>query len=109
MAAPTTVQVEVVPDAAARIQALGMQREFEMMVDHTKQTVAELHSIEVTLYNDPYEPGEPRMVITAWREGPGSVDDDTWDNWTDWVIHSFPPDVYPWFGFHVSYRHNNGR
>jgi hypothetical protein len=109
MAAPTTLPVEVTPAAAARIEELGMQREFEQMLEHTKQTVTELHSIEVTLFNDPYEPGEPRLVITVRREGPGSVDDPTWDNWTDWVIHSFPPDVYRWFGFHVSYRHDNGR
>ncbi len=109
MAAITSIPVEVTPDAAARIEELGMWKQFEAMIEHTKRTVADLQSIEVTLYHDPYEPGEPRLVITAWRQGPGSVDDPTWDNWVDWVIGTFSPEVCRWFGFDVSYRREHGR
>jgi hypothetical protein len=109
MAASTAVSVEVTPEAAARIEQLGLRPEFEKMVEHTKQTVDDLQSIEVVVYDDPYEPGEPRMVITAWRSGPGSVDDPTWDRWVDWAVRTFPPDVCRWFGFHVSYRRDYGR
>jgi hypothetical protein len=109
MAAPTTVPVEVSADAAARIKELGMQREFERMLEHTKQTVSDLQSIEVTLYDDPYEPGEPRMVITAWREGPGTIADPTRANWVDWYVETLPPDICRWFGFQVDYRTDHGR
>jgi hypothetical protein len=102
------VPVEVASDAAARIQELGFQGEFEMMVDHTKQIVTDLLSLEITLYEDPDEPGEPRIVITAWREGPGTVSDPTRSKWVDWYLETFPADICRWFLFEVDYKDNHG-
>ena len=109
MAATTTIPVEVTPEASARVEELGMQPEFEKMVEHTKQTVADLQWIEVTLFDDLEEPGAPRIVIAAWRKGPGMENDRTWDSWTDWVIRTFAPDIHCWFGFEVDYRDRHER
>src|SRR5689334_23947988 len=97
MAVPMTVPVELRPDATARIEELRMQSEFEQMVERTRQTVNDLQAIEVNLYNDPYEPDKPRIVITAWKEGPGTVGDPTRASWVDWYIEAFPPSVCRWF------------
>ncbi len=62
-----------------------MQREFEEMLEHTRQTVAGLHSIEVEAWDDPSEPGQPHVVITAWRDGAGlepiARGDERWERW----------------------------
>lgn len=109
MTAPATIPVEVSPEAAARIEELGMSKEFEAMIEHTKQTVAGLHTIQAGLYGDPYEPGEPRIVITAWKDGPGTVDDRTRGAWVDWYVETFSPNACRWFSFQVDYRTDHGR
>jgi hypothetical protein len=53
MKAPATIPVKVSPEAATRIEALGMSKEFEMMIEHIKLKVADLHSILVTRFDDP--------------------------------------------------------
>lgn len=109
MAVPLTVPIEVKPEATARIEDLGMQSEFEQMLEHTRQTVTDLQSIDVSVYNDPYEPDEPRIVITAWKEGPGTVDDPTRATWVNWYVEAFPPGVCRWFSFEVAYRTDDER
>jgi hypothetical protein len=99
MTTTATVPLHVETAAAGRINELGLQREFEAMVAHTRQTVSNLRSIEVKLYDDPDEPGQPRLTIIAWRNGPQEVDDPTHREWDAWVIQTFPPWVLRWFGF----------
>src|SRR4051794_24974808 len=41
--------VTVSPEAAARVAELGLQREFEQIVEHTRQTIPGLRRLEVTL------------------------------------------------------------
>jgi len=109
MAAPTTFPVEVTPDAAARIEELGMRKEFEAMIEHTKQAVADLESILVTRYDDPDDPEESRITIQAWQHGPASVDITTWDDWGSWFVDTFRPEVRRFFGFTTRYRENHER
>jgi hypothetical protein len=109
MAATTTIPVVISPDAARRVEELGMRRELEEMLDHTRRAVAALRSIEVSLYHDPDEPGQPHVVLTGWRDGPASVDLATWDQWVDWFVRAFPPHVCRWFSFEVRYRGADGR
>ena len=33
----TTVQIAIAPEATARVAELGLQREFDMMLDHTRK------------------------------------------------------------------------
>ena len=42
MATTATIPVNVSAEAAARIAELGMQREFEEMIEHAKQTAARI-------------------------------------------------------------------
>jgi hypothetical protein len=109
VAAPAMIPVQLATDALARVDELQMQRQFEAMLEHTKQSVPDLQTIEVTLYRDPHEPDEPRIHITAIKAGPSSPNDPTWDNWGHWFVRAFPPEVCRWFGFDVDYRDDHGR
>jgi hypothetical protein len=109
MATDTTVPVRVEAEAAARVQKLGLQREFEAMLEHTRQTVPNLREIEATLYRDPDDPEAPRVIITAWKNGPGAPDDPTERDWDAWEVRNFPPDVFRWFSFNALSWDDYGR
>ncbi len=98
------VPVHVAPDAAARVVELSREGEFEAMLQHTRQAVAGLRAIEVGLYDDPDEPGQPRVIITAVKGAPAGPEDMTWEEWGHWFVRTFPPGVCRWFGFDVEYR-----
>jgi hypothetical protein len=92
------------------VKELGMERELEALLEHAKQTVQDLYSLEVTSFEDFDEPGEPpRLVITACRDVVGTADDPTWSQWAEWFVRAYPSDVIRWFGFEVSYRKPHGR
>src|SRR5262249_46346075 len=97
MATPTTIPVQIEEDAAAAIAELGLQREFEMILDHAKQTIPDLRSIEVTRYDDPDEPGPPRVVITVWLNGDRSQEPPRREKWDRWILDTMPPKVLHWF------------
>jgi hypothetical protein len=94
MAAPaTTIPLTIEPEAAAHIAELGMQTEFEQMLEHTRQTLPGLHSIRVWLA-DPYDTGDESGVVIQPTidpppPGPHSID---WV-WGGWFVDTFPPDV----------------
>jgi hypothetical protein len=94
MSPTPTVPVTMQPEAAARLAELGMQREYEQILEHALQTVPGLRSIEVQLAL-PYDTGdETTIVLEAIREGPAQVSDPFYDEWRDWIIGTFPPDVW---------------
>jgi hypothetical protein len=93
MTRTTDIPITVQPDAAARVAELGMQREFQEMLDHTRQTVSDLHAIEVTLEYDPCEPGDPTVVIISYRRHVWTGDDPTDRNWGAWFVRQYSPDV----------------
>jgi len=107
MAAPATIPVEVTPEAAARIEELGMSKEFQAMIEHTKQSIVDLQSIRVTRFDDLDDPGESRVSIQARQHGPESEDLSTWDRWGSWFVESFPPDVRRYFSFTTRYREDH--
>jgi hypothetical protein len=107
MAAPATIPVEVTPEAAARIEELWRSKEFEAMIEHTKQTVAGLESILVTRFDDPDDPAESRVSIEARQQGPESEDISAWDESDSWFVDSFPPEVRRYFGFTMRFRENH--
>ena len=89
----TTVPLTIAPEAAEHVRRLGMQSEFEQMLDHVRRTAADLRSIEVTL-EPPYDTGdEDRVVIFAFRECPNALEDPLDDQWRRWEIQTFSPDV----------------
>jgi hypothetical protein len=100
-AVPTTVSAE----AAARVAELGMRREFEQMLDHARQTIPNLSAIDVTRYDDPDEPGQPRVLIGFITDTPSPAEkDEAWWRWTHWEVQAFPPHVLRWFGAEMRYR-----
>ena len=99
MATTATIPVTVTPEAEARVAQLGFRREFETMLEHTKEAVNGLRSIAVSL-EDRYDLGDdPMVLISAEVPGPGSVDDPTETLWGRWVITTFPPEVLEHFCF----------
>ncbi len=66
---PTTIRITVTPEAAVRVAELGMQAELDQMLEHTRQTVPGLKSIEVqeTL---PYDTGDETTIsaFSRWLE-----------------------------------------
>ncbi len=93
----TTIPVTVTPEAAERVAELGMQAELECMLEHTRQTVPGLRSIEVRLAL-PYDTGDvPTIIIEAAKCFPARADEPTQTEWDDWQMNTFPPDVYRHF------------
>src|SRR5947209_4902243 len=99
MATPPTIPVQIEEEAATRIAELGLQHEFEMILEHTKQTVVNLRSIDVTRYDDLSEPGPPRVLFIAWLNGDQAEEDPTREQWVKWILDTMPPKVLHWFGF----------
>src|SRR5579885_1176489 len=95
-----TIPVTVAEDAAARVAELGMQHEFEQMLEHTRQTISRLRQLRVTLEYDPVHPkDDPQIVIWAHREvvpPNGSPDLPEWE-WNAWQVRTFPPQVFQHF------------
>jgi hypothetical protein len=92
MATDTTIPVEVSFDAKVHIARLGLEREFEEMLEHVKQTVSGTRWIDVTLEDSPEEPGDLGVVISPHRPHPGG-NDPAHRQWDSWVIETFPPEV----------------
>jgi hypothetical protein len=93
--AETTIPVTVAEDAAARVAQLGMQREFEQLIEHAKQVMPNLREIRVVLEYDPVYPSEdPAVLILAHRDEPAeaTADRSDWD-YSGWKVRTFPPEV----------------
>jgi|SRR5947209_1951391 hypothetical protein len=91
------------PNASARVAELGMQKEFQLMLDHARQVVPELQLIRVTL-EPPYDTGdEPYVTIEATRGGTYNGDDPTQREWGAWLIDNFSPDACRHFSLQVLY------
>jgi hypothetical protein len=102
---PTTdVPIRIEPAAAERVRELGLQAELDCVLDHTQKTVADLRRLEVALYDDPDEPGKPRVHLLAVVNHADSPDDALDATWGRWFVAAFPPEVCRWFGFDVRYR-----
>jgi hypothetical protein len=111
MAVTTTIPVEIAPDAAARVAELGMQRELEQMLEHTRQAVPGLVGITVTIYEHPDEEGQPHVAITGWKPGAAPSGDDyrPESEWRSWFARAFPPDVLRWFSFWLGFKNEHSR
>jgi hypothetical protein len=92
MATTAAIPVTISPEAAAFIAEVGQRPEFEILLEHTKQVVADLRAIEVTLDDTP-ETGPPGVILWAHHTEPwNGVDRTDWD-WGMWFVQTFPPEV----------------
>ena len=103
MSVLTTVPLTIEPEAAARITELGMQAEFDQMLEHTRQVVPNLERIEVKL-EPSYDTGDDLgITIEGMLTGPCDGDDlKSWE-WGQWKAATFSPDVCRYFGLLLFY------
>jgi hypothetical protein len=93
MTKATIVPVTLTPEATARVAELGMRSQLDQMLEHTRQSIPDLLSIEVKL-DEPYNPGDtPRVIIEARRAGRLLLPDRTEWDWGGWKVSTFPPEV----------------
>lgn len=106
MRAPTTVPLNMTPEATEQVARLGMQAELERMIEHVRQVVPRLSRIEVTLNDrgDLAAPGEPPGIsIEAFRTDPYVPEDRVqWEIW-HWKVRTFPPEVNQHFLIVIQY------
>jgi hypothetical protein len=103
MSAPSTVPVTVTEQAAAHVAELGMQAELEQLIEQTRRLVPALKHIEVVLAL-PYDTGdEPGIVIEAWRGDTYRPGDPAEDQWDDWKIRTYSPDIWRHFTMMTHY------
>ena len=95
-ATASTVSICVSAEAASWVELLGMESEFEKMLEHAKASIPALRSIDVTLNRQPSQSVEAQVFLMATMDDP-ALDDDvaqaTKLNWDKWVMDSFSPDV----------------
>jgi hypothetical protein len=104
-----TIPVTVTEEAAARVAKLGMHREFEQILEHTKQTVTHLRRIEVALNEVPWLRDHPLVLLTAWRSQWDGENDRTDWNWIRWFAETFSSEVCDNFGMDTLYEPNDAR
>ncbi len=108
MSAVSTIPLTVEPEAAARVAELGMQGEFEKMLEHIRQVVPGLCRIEVTLWVPDFD-DDPRVTIDAIRTSPEELLSGIYDEWSEWVIATFSPDVIRHFTLFTTAETAHGR
>jgi hypothetical protein len=86
----TPVPVIITPEVSAYVAGLGMQTEFDRMLEYTRQNVADLGALHISLVG-PYDDGDvPCVVFDAQLSREAPLNDDTWHRWSDWFLSTFP-------------------
>ena len=107
MTAPVTVPVTITPEAAARIDELGIRAEVEQMIEHTRQAIPALKRIEVVL-EDAYETwDQPYLTIYATRADAYRPEDRADREWGYWRVNTFPPEVCQHIAMLTVYESSN--
>src|SRR5579859_2692634 len=109
MSASTDVPVTITPEAAARLDELGMHKELEQMIAHVREVVAELVAIEVEIVECYDSRDEPGVCIRAYTVQP-YVPDNTisWDL-IRWDVETFPSRVLEHLNIDLVYGRPDAR
>ncbi len=97
------VLFRISPEAAGRLNQLGLQRDCDAMREHAQQVVPDLRVLEVTLEDDPEESREPTLAFNMYRST-GTGDDPTPRQWRAWMALTFPPEVCQHFALVTIYE-----
>ena len=89
--------VTISPEATARVAELGLQREFEQILEHTRQSIPGLRRIEVTLAPAHDTGDDPRIILDAFLSDRDSPQNPVTNRWRDWVLATCSPDVWRHF------------
>ena len=85
----TAIPITVGPAAAARVKELGMQREFEAMLEHLKKIGPALQAIKVELDHQVNMWNEASVILWTHLTEPGSGEDPADRHWGHWFISNF--------------------
>ncbi len=101
MALSLQVPIHVSPEAEAYVEELGLGRELDLMLEHTRSVVPGVRSVAVTLDIN-REGGDDIVLIWAEIKDPGPdvarmADERPEVRWDEWVIDTFSPDVHRHF------------
>jgi hypothetical protein len=105
----TIIPVQIEPEAAARIEELGMGRQLDQMLEFLKQNVPGLRAIAVGLDAEANPRDEASIIITTHQPDPGAELDPSYWSWLDWFAESFPPEVCWHFVRQIAYETPDGR
>jgi len=103
------IPVSVEADAAARVEELGMEAEFQAMLAKLKEIVTGLRAIDVTLDFPPDYEDDPMILFRTYQPRPPEDGDPTGAAWRRWLIDTFPPNVLRHFVRLPHYEGSNGR
>lgn len=113
MSAEVLAPVSMPAEAVELVQQLGLRRAVEEMIEHTRQAVAGLRSIEVEAWYEQDaddQPPLPHITVIAWRDGHRSATDEATERqWFEWCVRSYPPEVKQHVSFAVQCRGDYGR
>ncbi len=105
-----TIPVFIDPEAAELVKELGMQAEFEQMLEQARQTIPNLCRINVE-FGPPYDTGpDPAVLIKAYRDSTAREPDDVvWNQYSRWKLSTFSADVYRHFTLLIREEPNHAR
>src|ERR1043166_8449853 len=93
MSASTTLPITIRSDAIERIEELGMQPEFEQILEHARLSVSYLRSIRVTIEPDAEGELDSQVVLWLHREAGNWDMDQSETELSRWKVTTFPPEV----------------
>ena len=93
MSSATEIALSISPEAAARVAELGLQREFEQMLEHARQTIPGLYRLEAAVPPLYDLGGEPGVVIDAFVPDRGLPYNPAQAEYGRWQVRTFPPEV----------------
>ena len=100
----TTVPTTISAEATAHVAELGMGEQFRQMLDHIRQTVTGLRSIDVILNRIVDEDYRPLVALDVWINCPDWENDRTNMSIFEWEIDTFPPEVLQHFCISICYE-----
>jgi hypothetical protein len=90
MSAVAQVPVTIAAEVPAHVAELGMQAEFDRILEHTRQNVSDMQSLNIYL-TGPYDDGDvPCVAFEAQLARTTPVFDGTRKRWGEWFMNTFP-------------------
>jgi hypothetical protein len=108
MATTTLIPVHIEPEAAARVEELGMRRQVDQMLEFLKQNVPGLRAISVAEDAEANPRDEATLIITTHQADPGPGPDPSSWRWLVWFAETFPAEVCRHFVRQMAYEAPNG-
>ena len=98
----STIPVQISEAASQHIAQLGLQEPFQRMLDEVPKRIPTAQGINVSLEHIVDENWRPVVIIAVERDYPGR-DDPTRREFDDWVIATFPTQVWEHLIIDVTY------